>query len=105
MFIHLPGPPQARTKDTQVKHAPQPPALAKSSRAFVTIAVGGPVTFIVTFILMQLAFGADAGAGSGSLVFQVVGCVLFLVWLPGGVATLVGAIGTAARSIGQRRIG
>jgi hypothetical protein len=88
-----------------MNYAPHPPAPAKSPRPFVIMAVAGPVTFIVTFILMQLAFGASASAGFGSLWFQVVGYVLFLVWLASIVATIVGAIGTVVRSVRQHRSG
>lgn len=67
------------------------------------MAITGPVVAIVTFVLMQLAFGAAAGAGSGSLWFEIVGFVLFVIWLASLVATIVGIIGTVVWGVRQLR--
>jgi hypothetical protein len=75
---------------------PKRPGPAKSPWPFVIMACAGPVTFIVTYFLMQLAFGAADSAG-GALGFQIVGFVLFLVWLASIAATIVGIIGTVVR--------
>jgi uncharacterized membrane protein YccF (DUF307 family) len=48
-------------------------------------------------------FGAANSVGSGALWFQVVGFVLFLVWLASIVATIVGIIGTVVRSVRHHR--
>jgi hypothetical protein len=78
----------------------------RSSRPFVLMAIAGPVTGIVTFVLMQLAFGAAAdSAGSGSLWLEIVGFLLFVVWLASIVATIVGIIGAVVRRVGQHRTG
>ena len=69
---------------------------------FVIMAIAGPPTAIVTFVLMQLAFGAADSAGSPTLLFQIVGFVLFLVWLASIAATIVGIVGAIVRSVRQR---
>lgn len=77
---------------------PRPPA--KSPRAFVILLIASFFTGVVTFILMQLAFGA-ASNGDGALVFEVVGFALFIVWLACVVAFLVGLIGAIIRLVQQ----
>jgi len=67
------------------------------------MAIVGPVIAFVTFILMQLAFGAADSAGGGTLWFQIIGFVLFLVWLASIAATIVGIIGAIVRSVRQNR--
>ncbi|MGF2944206.1 hypothetical protein [Mycobacterium sp. HUMS_1102779] len=66
------------------------------------MAIAGPVIALVSFILMQLAFGAADSGGSGTLLFQILGFVLFLVWLASIPATIVGIIVAIVRSVGQR---
>lgn len=78
------------------------PRQAKSVRPFVIMAIAGPVIALVSFILMQLAFGAADSGGSGTLLFQILGFVLFLVWLASIPATIVGIIVAIVRSVGQR---
>src|ERR1700732_5075766 len=78
---------------------PKRPGTAKSPWPFVIMAIAGPVTFIVSFVLMNLAFDAAEGAGSGSLWFNVAGFVLFVVWLASIVATIVGIVGTVVRIV------
>lgn len=82
---------------------PTLPRQAKSPRPFVMLAIIGPVVAIVAFVLMQLAFGAAAdGTGSGSLWLEIVGFVLFVVWLASIVVTVVGVIGALVRLLGAR---
>jgi hypothetical protein len=69
------------------------------------MAIAGPVTFIVSFVLMNLAFSAAESAGSGSLWFNVAGFVLFVVWLASIVATIVGIVGTVVRIVRQHPSG
>lgn len=69
-------------------------------RKWVTLAVAGPIAFTVTLFLMQLAFGA--AADSGSLLLEVIGFGLFLLFLAGIVATVVGGIGVV-RGLLRRR--
>jgi Protein of unknown function (DUF2510) len=84
------------------KSQPRRPGPAKSPRPFVIMAIAGPVTSIVTYVLMQLSFdAADSGRYWFILVFQIVGFVLFLVWLASNVATTVGIIGAIVRSVRQ----
>ncbi|OBG25435.1 DUF2510 domain-containing protein [Mycobacterium sp. E3198] len=78
------------------------PSARKSLRPFLIMAIGGPPTAIVTFILMQLAFGAANRGGSGTLIFQISGFVLFLLWLASAVATIVGVVGAIVRSVRQQ---
>jgi hypothetical protein len=78
--------------------APQPRAAARARRLFVYIAIGGAVGGFLSFILMQLAFGA---AADGSLGFEVLGFALFVVFLVSVVATLVGIIGAIVRLLQQ----
>jgi len=63
------------------------------------MAIGGPIIAVVSFVLMQLAFGA--AADSGYATFQIIGFVLFLVWLASIPATIVGIIGAIVRSVRQ----
>ncbi|WP_319436266.1 hypothetical protein [Mycobacterium sp. RTGN5] len=56
----------------------------------------------MTFVLMQLAFGAATG-GSNSLLFEIVGFVLFAMWLASVVATIVGIIGVVVWGVRQLR--
>jgi hypothetical protein len=83
------------------KRQPKRPGPAKSPWPFVIMAIVGPPTSIVAFVVMQLAFGAANSAGSGTLWFQIVGFALFLVWLASIVATIVGIIGAVVRSVRQ----
>lgn len=71
---------------------------AKSPRTFVILLVGSVVASFVAFILMQLAFSAAAD-GSGSLIFEIVGFALFIVWLASVVGFLVGITGTIVRLV------
>jgi hypothetical protein len=59
--------------------------------------IGSLPTGIVAFILMQLAFGAAADGGGSSLVFEICGFALFIVWLASAIGFLVGIIGTIVR--------
>jgi len=92
------GPPPLPPSKWQRKR----PGPAKSPWPFVIMAIAGPPTAIVTFVLMQLAFGAADSAGSPTLLFQIVGFVLFLVWLASIAATIVGIVGAIVRSVRQR---
>ncbi len=65
------------------------------------MAIVGPVIALVSFVLMQLAFGAANSAGSGTLWFQIIGFVLFVVWLASILAMIVGIIGAIVRSVKQ----
>jgi hypothetical protein len=47
---------------------------------------------------MQLAFGAAAG-GDGAVLFEILGFVLFIVWLASVVGFFVGLIGTIYRLV------
>jgi hypothetical protein len=64
----------------------------------VILLVGSVVASFVAFILMQLAFSAAAD-GSGSLIFEIVGFALFIVWLASVVGFLVGITGTIVRLV------
>ena len=81
------------------------PGPTKSLWPFAIMAIVGPVIALVTFVIMQLAFGAADSAESGILWFQILGFVSFLVWLASIVATIVGIIGTVVRSVRQNRSG
>ena len=73
----------------------RPLTAAKSPRKFVLLAIGSAVTCLIAFILMQLAFGA---AGSdGPLEFEILGFVLFRLFLASAATTLVGIIGMLLR--------
>jgi hypothetical protein len=72
----------------------RPARAAKPKRPFVILAIAGPVVGLVTFILMQLSFGA---AADGSLLFNIIGFALFAVWLACILATLVGIVGVVVR--------
>jgi hypothetical protein len=63
------------------------PDQAKSRRRFVKIAVASAVTFVMSFVLMQLTFQ------NGAVWLQVLGFALFAVWLVSGVVTLVAIVG------------
>ena len=62
----------------------------------------GPIVGVVTFVLMQLAFGAATGR-SDSLWFEIVGFVLFAIWLASVVVTIVGIIGVVVWVVRQLR--
>jgi hypothetical protein len=66
------------------------------------MAIGGPITALVTYVIMQLAFSAADSGGSGTLIFQIIGFVAFLLWLASVVATIVGIIGTVVWAVRQR---
>lgn len=53
----------------------------------------------MSFILMQLAFGAAADGGGSSLLFEILGFALFVVWLASAIGFLVGIVGTIARLV------
>jgi hypothetical protein len=79
---------------------PAPPGRnAKSPRPFAILAIGGPIAGFATFILMQLSFTA---ASDGSLVFNIIGFALFVVWLACIVATVVGIVGVIVRRAQNR---
>ncbi|MGA9360002.1 MAG: DUF2510 domain-containing protein, partial [Mycobacterium sp.] len=61
------------------KSQPKRPSPAKSPRRFVIMAIAGPIAAFVTFVIMQLAFGAADSGGSGTLMFQIIGFVAFLL--------------------------
>jgi len=71
----------------------------------VILAIAGAVAAIASFVLMQMALNVRSNAGSAPFLFHIVGLVLFLVWLASIVATIVGIVGTVARSVRQRRSG
>jgi hypothetical protein len=71
--------------------------MPRSPRRFVVLAIGGAVTCVIAFILMQLAFGA--AGDDGPLVFEILGFVLFVLFLASAAATLVGLIGTVVRLV------
>jgi membrane associated rhomboid family serine protease len=73
---------------------PQSTPPKKSSRVFVMLAIGGFVVAIVSFILMQLSFGA---ADNGHVVFEILGFALFVVWLAAVIGLIVGVIGALVR--------
>jgi hypothetical protein len=50
---------------------------------------------------MQLAFGAAAGGDGSSLLFEIFGFALFIVWLASAIGFLVGIIGTIVRLVQQ----
>ncbi|MDT5352921.1 MAG: hypothetical protein QOJ56_1453 [Mycobacterium sp.] len=60
------------------------------------LAIGSVVTGFVAFVLMQLAFGA---ADNGPVWFEVLGFVLFIVFLASAVGAIVGAIGAIVRLV------
>ena len=74
-----------------------------SMRKYVTMAIAGPLVFAVSFFLMQLAFGAAAGAeGSQSVLTEIVGYGLFLTFAASAVATVIGVIGALVQ-VSKRR--
>ena len=83
----------------RVAQQPQPPL--PPPRRFVIMAIAGPLTALVTFILMQLAFGAGSHEGSWTQSLQMLGFVFFVLWLASIVATIVGIIALIVRSVRQ----
>lgn len=69
------------------------------------MAIVGPLTAIVAFVVMQLAFGAADRGGSATLLLQIIGFVAFLLWLASALATTVGIIGATVRTVRQRQSG
>ena len=57
----------------------------------------------VTYIPMQLAFGAAESGGSGTLWFEIIGFVSFLAWLASVTAIIVGIVGTVVWGVRQIR--
>jgi hypothetical protein len=85
---------------------PPPKRPAKSLQPFAIMAIAGLPTALAAFIAMQCAFSAAGGSADGSpwqLPLQIIGEVLFLVYLASLVAILAGVIGAIVRSIRQRR--
>jgi hypothetical protein len=82
---------QQRYWDGQAWHhavaAAPKPGQATDRRRFVKLAVASAVTFVVAFVLMQLAFQ------NGAVWLQVLGMVLFAVFLVSGVVTIVAIVG------------
>jgi hypothetical protein len=66
---------------------PPRPGHATSRRRFAKLAIAGAVAFVVSFVLMQLAFQ------NGAVVLQALGMVLFVVFLLSGVVTILGIVG------------
>ena len=79
----------------------RPLTAAKSPRKFVLMAIASAVTCLIAFVLMQLAFGAAGNAGA--LAFEILGFVLFVLFLASAVTTLVGIIGMLRRLAGRDR--
>lgn len=73
--------------------------MTKSPRPFVIMAIVAPVLFFVTYILMQLAFGAADTAHSGRLMFQIGVFAMFLAGLASIVVTVVGIVGAILRTV------
>jgi hypothetical protein len=71
---------------------------AKSSRKFVILLIASLVAGLVSFVLMQLVFGASA-AGGGIGLLELLGFALFAVWLACIVGFLVGLIGAIVRVV------
>jgi hypothetical protein len=63
------------------------PGQATNRRRYVKLAIASGVTFVVAFVLMQLAFQ------NGAVWLQVLGMALFVVWLVAGVVALVSVVG------------
>ena len=79
----------------------RPLTAAKSPRKFVLLAIGSAVACFIAFILMQLAFGV--GGSAGVLAFEILGFVLFVLFLASAATTLVGIIGMLLRLAGRER--
>ena len=62
------------------------------SRLFLLFAVVSSFVAIVSFVAMQLAFGAD------TLAFEFVGFALFAVFLASLVTTVVGVVGAIVKA-------
>lgn len=67
--------------------APLRPARATNRRRFVKLAIASAVTCVVAFVLMQVAFQ------NGAVWLQVLGFVMFAIFLVTAVATIVGIVG------------
>jgi cytosine/uracil/thiamine/allantoin permease len=70
----------------QVAASPQPGQVT-NRRPFVKLAIASAVTCIVAFVVMQIAFNV------GDAWLQVLGFVLFAVFLVSAVVTIVGVVG------------
>jgi hypothetical protein len=66
---------------------PPKPGQSTNRRSYVKLAIASAVTCVVSFVLMQLAFQ------NGAVWLQVLGFVLFAVFLVSGVVTIVGIVG------------
>jgi membrane glycosyltransferase len=67
--------------------APPQPGQVTNRRPFVKLAIASAVTCIVAFVVMQIAFNV------GDAWLQVLGFVLFAVFLVSAVVTIVGVVG------------
>lgn len=67
-------------------------SLLGSPRRLTGLMIAGAIDAIVAYLLMGAAFRAAAG-GSGALLFEIVGFVLFIALLAGIAALLVGVVG------------
>ena len=82
---------QRRYWDGQAWHhevaAPPKPGQVTNRRRFVKLAIASAITCIVAFVLMQVGFNI------GTAWLQVLGFVLFAVFLVSGVVTIIGVVG------------
>lgn len=73
----------------------------KTLRPFVILLVAGLAVAVVSFVAMQLAFGAASDGDAP--VAEVLGFVAFGIWAAGVVAFLVGVIGAVVRAARNRQ--
>lgn len=89
------------TADYAPLHTPSnsPPGILKklSPRLFQSMAVGGVIVAVITFILMQFAFSSPA------LWSDISAVALFIGWLLSLAVAGVGVIGIVVRLIRRRR--